>query len=243
MTGHSLAHASGGTLIGSVVAAVVASSTLRWRDVEKSVRRPVFQPRDQAFGIWSVLFASSFAHGVLLVLSSADEADESASTIGLLLSASYLCCASWCVAISRGARLASTVAIAAAALLALAACYWRPLEGRSWTGSEARSLRLDVVEEASAGLLAGWLSAATAISAASSTERGYLLLGDRAWTPVVLVSLVGAASVLRGAPVPLLPLVWASLWSESPCGLVSGTASSLAVFFFVVASVRRWWVP
>jgi hypothetical protein len=251
--------AVGCVLIVSVTAAVVASSRLRWTNQERSDRRPAFQPKNGAFGIWGLIFSVSFVHGVMLVVqerggsseATTDDDDRNAIAIAALLSVAYLACTVWCFVVppfdGLFASSASTTCIGVAAASATAASAWRSPTARfSWeegsAATEALPVHVEAVEEVSAGLLAGWLTVALALSATNASDRLYHTVGTTLWTLVAVVAAVGLWVMSRAAPIAMFPLIWASLMQTSMrCSDKSPSlvAASLAAVCATAAALRR----
>ncbi|MBC2835896.1 hypothetical protein [Paragemmobacter straminiformis] len=196
------------------------------------IARPSIQPAGFAFGIWSVIYLWLFAHAVLGVakhgLSPAWDRPRLALTLAVGLGSAWL-------SIAPVAPIAATVVIWIMAASALAAFVQADTETDRWLLS------------APIAILAGWLSAAAAVST-GVVLAGYGAFADTA-SAATMIGLVLVLATLIQRKKPRMPVygltvIWALFgvtvvnWGANPTAAALA-ASGMALMALTLATLRR----
>ena len=192
---------SGSLLIASVLGSGVTSTrALRQNRFEV---KPSYQPRDRAFSIWGAIFATSVAHGVLMILDGAQREDVNPSTV--MAAGAYALCTLWALSVERNdSALAALCLVAASGVATAAACRTpRPVSLTDW-----------VFVDVPLSLLSGWLLIAASLSVSIALlDRGVSSL-DATWVILIPISLACIVGTIFSKPFLLLPTLWATLFLE-----------------------------
>lgn len=205
-------------------------------------------PDGPAFSIWSLIYLGLVAYAVWQALPS-HRADPRQRSVGWLAAASLLLNAVWILVAQAGYVVASTVVIAVL-LAVLVTIVVRLLRTPAATRGES------VVVDATFGLYAGWVSAATiANTAAAFVSSGVTDLGLGAQTWGVVMAVVAAAVgvlvavVTRGSLTYGGALAWGLAWiavgrssgpdTSTAVAVAAGLASATVVVASVTARLRR----
>lgn len=219
---------SGSLLIASVIGSGV-TSTRALRENRLEIK-PSYQPRDAAFSIWSAIFTTSVAHGVLMILDGSTRDDVNPSTI--MAGAAYGMCAAWALFFERSYYAPAAASLLAASGLATAAvCRTpRPVSLEDW-----------FLVELPLALLSGWLLIAASLSVSIALlDRGYTSL-DADWVVLIPVSLTCIVAAIYSKPLLLIPTLWAALFLNTS-SLFKAIILAYVGTLGVLPSIRMWWV-
>lgn len=196
------------------------------------IDRPSIQPAGYAFAIWSVIYLWLIAHAVFGLWQRRD--DPAWDAVRLPLAASALIGAAW-LSIAGASAVWGTLTIWPMALAALAAFLRADPDRDRWMLS------------APAAILAGWLTAASAVST-GVTLAGYGWLSDTAAAGAMLALVLAIAVAVQRArpamPVYGLTVIWAlagvivaNLGANLTVAILSG--AGILVMLGVLALARR----
>jgi hypothetical protein len=193
---------------------------------------PPIQPAGWAFSIWGLIYTWLIVSAVYGLWKRPADDDWNTAREPLLIS---LAVGSFWLAVANTSAIAATVMLFVMAPLAIAATAAAPRKDR-W------------LLQAPAGILAGWLTAASFVSL-GSTAAGYGLLTDGlgwAWICIIAALAVGVwvQRLLPRAPEYGFTLVWAlsgiiaaNLDSHTPLAILA--AAGIAIVLATVFLVRR----
>ena len=192
---------------------------------------PPVQPAGYAFAIWGPIYAWLVASAIFGVLRRTTDPDWTAARVPLGIS---LCVGIPWLVIAQISAIWATITIFVMAASAIAALHRTPVRDRWW-------LRAPIA------LYAGWLTAASFVSLAT-TLAGYGILFDAygwAFAGIAGALIVAIATYRRtAAPVYFASIIWALVGIMAANGMTNFLVTALAITgIIVLICVMAMWAP